>query len=95
MSCSAINPLTGEKIPIYLDSNEDFGEKSAENKSFLSAKLAIPSLDENYRGFSIENKLRFKEIYNKKLDKLENSAEVMNTLYLLFNYVINFIYFER
>ena len=39
LDCYAINPLSGNKIPIYLNSNEDFGEKNADNKYCLDAKL--------------------------------------------------------
>ena len=85
MDCFAINPLTGENIPIYLDSNEDFGEKTSQNIPFLTSKIVIPSFNEDARNFCIERKIDFKEIYNKKLNKLKNSEEVIIITNLIFS----------
>ena len=64
-NCNAINPLTGVKIPLFLNSNEDYGQKSANNRPCLDAKLAVPSMDENVKEFANENNLKYKEIFDE------------------------------
>ncbi len=39
LECYAINPLTKEEIPVFLNSNENYGEKNADGKYCLDAKL--------------------------------------------------------
>lgn len=63
LDCYAVNPLKPEdKIPIYLDSSDDFGELNLNGVPYLDARLAIPSLNETDRKFATENKLSFKEV---------------------------------
>lgn len=76
LNCTAVNPLTGEEIPIFLKSDENFGEKSLDNVPFLDAKLGMPSLDLNAKEFASDHNLKYREIIDD--EKLINSNEVNN-----------------
>lgn len=73
-----MNPLTNEKIPIYLDSSDDYGEKGGDNTYFLDSKFAVPSIEEKYKEFALNNNLNYREVIDKVTGKLINSQEVKN-----------------
>lgn len=72
--CHAVNPFTGEKIPIYLKNESEFGILNSQGVPYVDAKLGIPSLDNYEKDFAIKNELKFVEILQD--DKLINSEKV-------------------
>ena len=76
LDCHAVNPLTKEKIPIYLDSSDDYGEKGGDNSYFLDSKLAVPTMEDKYKEFASNHNLNYREIIDTDTGKLINSDEV-------------------
>jgi hypothetical protein len=74
LPCSALNPLTNEKIPIFFSDKVDYGVLNVDGKFHHDAHLAIPSLNETDRDFSVAKNLKFTNILND--GKLVNSEQV-------------------
>lgn len=77
-----INPLNGQKIPIFIKTDADFGLKNHEGY-VLSARLAIPSVNELDRTTADSLKLKYLTILNDSGDTLINSDNVLDNIFLL------------
>ncbi|RNA40230.1 putative leucine--tRNA mitochondrial [Brachionus plicatilis] len=71
LPCNAVNPFTGDKIPIFLKNESEFGTLNSQGVPYVDAKLSIPSLDQNEREFATKFGLKFKNILQN--EKLINS----------------------
>ena len=73
--CFASNPLNGSEIPVYLKSDEDYGELNLEGISYMDSKLGVPSIDAADKQFALDNKIEFTDIIDEVSDVLINSEE--------------------
>lgn len=79
VDCYAINPINNQKIPIYLNSNDNFGELNANGAPYLDARLGIPALNKNDEQFASENKIE--ALYEESnLSKEETTELISNQL---------------
>jgi leucyl-tRNA synthetase len=78
LDCFAFNPLSKQKIPIYLNSSDDFGELNANGEPYLDARLAIPDLNKTDEKFALENQLEFSRVYDHEKNLIINSDNASN-----------------
>jgi leucyl-tRNA synthetase len=78
----AINPINGQKIPIFIRADADYGLKNHEGY-VLSARLAIPSLNELDKITADSFKLNYQTIIGNDGEELINSDHVYTRSFLL------------